>query len=257
METEAATENTQPEAVAQETPENQVQAETEKKAFDPSTISDEIKAYVESQKSEVAKKYSDYDRQVAQAREWEQVRNDPRFQQFQQSLSQPQAPKPFEIDDDRFTKALTDRNEFTKLVQEAAKNLLETQVGPQLQQTRYQIEFSKAIAEIERMKLKYPDFEELDSKNLIAPYVQKYFGISFEDAYRLAKSETFNDEVDKKARGLVQQKKTGSTERPSINTSARTNKVAVKDREEAMQLAGEAYRAGRPIPEFEISDSGE
>lgn len=255
--TEAAPEVTEqtPENTPETTPE--AIAQTEKNGFDPSAIPDEIKTYFAKQHEAELKKYADYDRHVVAAREWESVRNDPRFQQWSQSLNQPQAPKPFEIDDDRFTKALTDRNEFTKLVQEAARNLLETQVGPQLQQTQQQIQFQSKVAELAEVTKNHPDFKELDSKGLIEPLIRKYPNLSFEDAYWLAKKDTFNEEVDKRARGVVEKKKTATVERGSGAPSARGSKIAVKSRLEAMELAAEAFRAGRPMPEFEFSDSGE
>lgn len=255
--TEAAPEVTQqtPETTPETTPE--ATAQPEKKEFDPSAIPDEIKTYFAKQHEAELKKYADYDRHVAAAREWESVRNDPRFQQWSQSLNQPQAPKPFEIDDDRFTKALTDRNEFTKLVQEAAQHLVDSRYAPQIQQTQHQQKVAEKMTDLNNTVAKYPDFKELDSRGLIEPLVMKYPNVSFEDIYWMAKKNTFNEEVDKRARGLVEKKKTATVERGSGAPSARGSKIAVKSRLEAMELAAEAFRAGRPMPEFEFSDSGE
>ncbi len=98
----------------------------------------------------------------------------------------------------------------------------------------------------------HPDFKELDSRGLIEPIIKKYNGnISFEDAYWIAKKDTFQEEVDKKARGVVALKKQATVERPGTPPGARTNKVKARGREEAMTMVMEAVRAGRPVPEFE------
>lgn len=247
-----------PEATLTEQPQSEVVESTEaapvveaapveKPAFDPSNIPAEVQDHYKKQ-------YGDYESLKQQAQQWEGVRNDQRFQQWAQGLNAPQTPKPFEITDDQFASALTDKAQFLNLVNQAAEQLVNQKVGPQLQQTQYQIEFSRANAEIAQMKAKYPDFDELDKRNMIAPYVQKYRGISFEDAYWLAKKGTFNEEVDKRARGVVASKKGASVERPGTPPGARTNKVKVGTRLEAMELAAEAFRAGKEPPEFEIGD---
>lgn len=251
---ETATDTTQTEVVDQQTPETPATPEPEKSAFDPNKLPDDIKTFVEAQKAEVAKKYADYEQRVAQAREWEQVRNDPRFQEFQRSLSAPAQPKPFEIDDDRFTKALTDKGEFTRLVQEAAKNLLESQVGPQLAQTNQQIQFQNKVTELKETVAKYPDFKDLDSQGKIEPIIRKYPNLSFEDAYWLAKKDDLNAEADRRARGIVNQKKQGNIEKPGNAPAGKGAKVQVKSRLEAMELAYDAQQAGRPIPEMEYVD---
>lgn len=252
---ETVTDNTQSEVVDQaEVAETQAAHEPEKAAFDPNKLPDDIKNFVEAQKAEVSKKYADYEQRVAQAREWEQVRNDPRFQEFQRSLSAPSQPKPFEIDDDRYTKALTDKGEFVRLVQEAAKNLLESQVAPQLAQTQNQIQFQNKVAELKETTTKYPDFKDLDSQGKIEPLIRKYPNLSFEDAYWLAKKDDLNAEADRRARGIINQKKAGTTERPNNAPAGRGAKVQVKSRLEAMELAYDAQQAGRPIPEMEYVD---
>lgn len=220
-------------------------------AFDPDKLSAEIKGYVSTREAEVAKKYADYDKHVASAKEWEGVRNDPRFNEWVKTINAPQAPKPFEISDDQFTAALSDKGQFTKLIQDAAKQLLETQFGPQLQQTEQKMQFQEKVTELQATVAKYPDFKDLDKQGKIEPIIRKYPGMSFDDAYKLAKHETFNDEVDKKSRGVVALKKAATVERPGTPPGARTNRVKAKGRIDAMTQTMEAIRAGRPVPEFE------
>jgi len=99
------------------------------RAFDPEALPAEIKGYVSKQReaaaAEAATKYADYERHRAAAQEWEGVRIDPRFQQWAEGLRKPAPPKAFEITDDQFAAALSDKGQFTALVQQAAKDLLE------------------------------------------------------------------------------------------------------------------------------------
>lgn len=220
-------------------------------AFDPDKLSAEIKGYVSQREEAISKKYADYEKHQKAAQEWEGVRNDPRFNDWVRTLNAPQAPKAFEITDDQFTAALSDKGQFTKLIQDAARQLLETQVGPQLQQTQQHIEFQQKVTELQQTVSKFPDFRDLDKQGKIEPLIRKYPGLSFEDAYKLAKHETFNEEVDKKARGVVDLKKKATVERPGTPPGARTNRVKAKGRIEAMTMTMEAVRAGRPVPEFE------
>lgn len=227
----------------------------EAKPFDPKTIPSEIREYFTKQQAESEKKYADYEKHQRSSQEWESVKRDPRFGDWVKSLNAPAAPKAFEISDDQFTAALTDKGQFARLVQDAAKHLLETQVGPQLQQTQQRFQFQEKVAEVQETAKKYPDFMALDKQGLIEPIIQKYPNLSFEDAYWLAKRKNFSAEVDAKARGVVHQKKTASVEKGATPPGARTPKVKAKNREEAMTMVMEAARAGREIPEFdEIGD---
>lgn len=230
------------------------------RAFDPEALPAEIKGYVTKQReaaaAEAAAKYADYERHREAAKEWEGVRNDPRFQKWAESLRQPEPPKQFEISDDQFAAALSDKGQFTKLVQEAAKALLEQTVGPQLESVKQHNEFREKVSELQQTVAKYPDFKDLDKRGLIEPIIKKYPQMSFEDAYKLAKHETINEEADRRARGIVASKKAATVERPGTPSAAKGALVKAKNREEAMNMVAEAIRAGRPVPEFdEIGDS--
>ena len=229
------------------------------RAFDPEALPAEIKGYVTKQReaaaAEAATKYADYERHRAAAQEWDGVRNDPRFQQWAEGLRRPAPPKPFEITDDQFAAALSDKAQFTALVQQAAKDLVEKTVGPQLESTKQRQEFNDKVTELQQTVVKYPDFKELDKRGLIEPIIRKYPGMTFEDAYKLAKHETINEEADRRARGIVAGKKAATVERPGTPSAAKGSKVSAKNREEAMNMVAEAIRAGRPVPEFdEIGD---
>jgi hypothetical protein len=227
--------------------------------FNPESLPADIKTYVQRQKeeaaAEAAKKYADYDRHAAAAREWEGVRNDPRFQKWAEGLRQPEPPKPFEVSDDQFAAALTDKAQFTKLVQDAAKALLEQTVGPQLESVKQRNDFNEKVTELQQTVAKYPDFKDLDKRGLIEPIIRKYPGMTFEDAYKLAKHETINEEADRRARGIIAGKKAAIVERPGVQGSGKGPVLKAKNREEAMNMVAEAIRAGRPVPEFdEIGD---
>lgn len=225
------------------------------RAFDPEALPAEIKGYVTKQReeaqTEARKQYADYEQHRAAAQQWESVRNDPRFQQWAQSLNQPAAPKPFEITDDNFAAALTDKAKFTELVQQAAQHLLEQTVGPELASVKQRNEFQEKVGELQQTVAKFPDFKDLDKRGLIEPIIRKYPGLSFEDAYWLAKKDTLNEEADRRARGIIDSKKKASIERPGTPAAAKGARVSAKNREEAMNMVAEAIRAGRPVPEFE------
>ena len=247
-----------PEAGAPETPPAAGSAAAGRE-FNPESLPSEIKTYVQRQKEEAAdeaaKKYADYDRHAAAAREWEGVRNDPRFQKWSESLRQPEPPKAFEITDDQFAAALTDKAQFTKLVQEAAKALLEQTVGPQLEGFKQRNDFNEKVTELQQTVARFPDFKDLDKRGLIEPIIRKYPGMTFEDAYKMAKYATIDEEADRRARGIVGAKKAAIVERPGTPAAGRGPILKAKNREEAMNLVAEAIRAGRPIPEFdEIGD---
>ena len=133
METETVTEAA-PEVAAEvvETPNTETPAAPEVKAFDPATIPKEIQEYFGKQKTEYEQKFADYEKHQKAAQEWEGVRNDPRFRQFAESLHKPPEPKPFEITDEQFTAALSDKGQFLALVNQAAKQLLDQNVCPPL-----------------------------------------------------------------------------------------------------------------------------
>lgn len=225
------------------------------KQFNPEALPAEIKSYVEKQREEVSKKYSDYEQKKAAAQEWESVRNDPRFQQWAQSLNKPAAEKPFEITDDQFAAALSDKQQFVALVNQAAQQLLKEQVGPQLESVQRRNEFQEKVSEIQQTVAKYPDFKDLDKRGLIEPIIRRYPNMTFEDAYKIAKHSTINEEADRRARGIIAGKKAATVERPGSPSGGKSPRVSAKNREEAMTMVAEAIRAGRPVPEFdEIGD---
>jgi hypothetical protein len=230
------------------------------KQFDPEALPAEIKGYVTKQReaaaTEAAAKYADYERHRAAAQEWEGVRNDPRFQQWAEGLRKPAPAKPFEVSDEAFAAILSgDKGKFQETVMQAAQHLLKEQVAPQLERVNQHNEFTSKVTELQQTVAKYPDFKELDKRGLIEPLIRKYPGLSFEDAYKLAKHETINEEADRRARGIVDGKKKATVERPGVTTAAKGARVVAKNREEAMNMVAEAIRAGRPVPEFdEIGD---
>lgn len=224
--------------------------------FNPESLPAEIKTYVQRQKeaaaAEAASKYADYDRHRAAAQEWDGVRSDPRFQAWAQSLRQPEAPKPYEVSDEAFAAILSgDKGKFQEAVIQAARSLLDQTVGPELASVKQHNEFQSKVTELQQTVVKYPDFKELDKRGLIEPIIRKYPQMSFEDAYKIAKHETINEEADRRARGIVASKKAGVVERPGVPNATKGPLVKAKNREEAMNMVAESIRAGRPVPEFE------
>ena len=232
---------------------------TGKPEFDPKTIPPEIQEYFKKQTEEQTKKYADYDKYQAAAAEWEGVKNDQRFQKWTNDLRSTEVPKQFEITDEQFTAALSDKGRFLELVNQAAERLLADKVGPQLQSISQQHDFQAKANELSQTVSKYPDFKDLDQRGLIEPILRRYpgnkaagiQGITFEDAYKLAKHSTLGEDADKIARGIVSGKKAATVERPGSANGARSQKVNAKNREEAMNMVAEALRNGRPVPEFD------
>lgn len=250
---EAATDTTQTEAQvepqAQEITAPAVEAKPQEQAFDPAKIDPKAKEYFDK---EYSTKYSDYESHKKASQEYNLVRNDPEFQKWIMSRNQPEQPKPFDITDDQFTAALTDRAQFVKLVQEAAKHLVNNEIGPKLQQTdrHFQVEAKKS--ELSKVIQKYPDFSEMDKRGLIAPVVEQYRGlVSFEDAYWIAKRQTWNEDVAKAARGQVNNRKSANVEKGDNAPSVRKNVLKFDSREEALQAVAAAIREGREVPEID------
>lgn len=254
---EAATDTTQPE-VTNDAPQSEevntpiVEGNDPNPVFDPSKIDPKVKEHFEK---EYSTKYADYDESKKAAQQLNSIRNDPAFQDWLKNRNNPPpAPKPkeFEISDDQFTAALTDKGQFTKLVQDAAKHLLANEVQPKLQQTEAHFQLEAKRNELGALVQKYPDFKDLDKRGLIEPIIQKYRGnISFEDAYWVAKQHVYKEEIAKAARGQVNDRKGASVERPNNAPSAKRNTVKVADRLEAMERAAEDFRAGREVAEYE------
>lgn len=217
-------------------------------AVDPSKIDSRVKEHFEK---EYSTKYQDYEPSKRAAQELNAIKNDPAFQKWLQERNAPPAPKPFELTDDQFTAALTDKGQFTKLVQEAAKHLLQNEVNPKLQQTEQHFQLEAKKNELSSTMQKFPDFKDLDKRGLIEPIIRKYPNVGFEDAYWIAKQHTYKEEVAKAARGQVAERKGATVERGNNAPSARRTTVKVADRLEAMEKAAEDFRAGREVAEYE------
>ena len=243
---------TEPQAEDTNVPEPQADIKTQEQAFDPAKIDPKAKEYFEK---EYSTKYSDYEAHKKAAREFEMVRNDPAFQQWIMSRNKTEPTKPFEITDEQFTAGLSDKAQFVKLIQEAAKHLVQNEIGPKLQKTDQHFQVEAKKQELADVITKYPDFKELDKRGLIAPIVEKYnrngINISFEDAYWAAKKHTWNEDVAKAARGQVNDRKTASVEKPNNAPGAKRNVVKFDSREEALQAVAEALAAGREAPEID------
>lgn len=236
----AAQTETAPETVT-ETPAPET-AQTQPEAFDPAKIDPKVKEHFEK---EYSTKYQDYEPSKRAAQELERIKGDPAFQEWLQNRNAPAKPSPFEITDDQFTAALTDKAQFTKLVQDAAKHLLQNEVQPKLAQTEQHFAFEAKKNELNATVLKFPDFKDLDKRGLIEPIIRKYGNISFEDAYWIAKKATYAEDVAKAARGQVDSRKGASVERPNNAPSKTQTVTKVADRAELMERVAQDIREGR------------
>jgi hypothetical protein len=248
------------EATATETNQTETQTETapetvtdtpaapQTESFDPSKIAPEVKAHFEK---EYSTKYADYEPSKQAAAELNRIKNDPAFQEWLQNRNAPQKPNPFEITDDQFTAALTDKAQFTKLVQDAAKHLLANEVKPQLEQTQAHFQFEAKKTELNGVVQKFPDFKDLDKRGLIEPIIRKYPNIGFEDAYWIAKKATYAEDVAKAARGQVDSRKGATVERPNNAPSKNKTVTKVADRSELMERVAQDIREGREPGEYD------
>ena len=214
--------------------------------FDPSKIDPQVKSHFDKQ-------YEGYEKYKGMATEYEQILRSKEFQEWYQGLRQPKAQtQPQEISDEEFVAALSDKTKLSQLIRAESKRLMNEEFGPQLQQTQQKLELTAKTNELNEVIAKNPDFMDLDKRGLIEPYLKKYPGISFEDAYWLGKKHTMNEEIDRRARGLVDSKKAASVEKPGATTGAKSRKVKAKSKLEAMEIAAEAFKAGREAPEIEF-----
>jgi hypothetical protein len=252
---ESATDTIQPE-VTESAPEVQATEqtpapETQTQAFDPSKIDPKVKEHFEK---EYSTRYQDYEPSKRAAQELNAIKNDPEFQKWIQERNAPKPASPFELTDDQFTAALTDKSQFAKLVQEAAKHLLDSQVRPKLEQTEQHFQLQARTQELKEVTDKFPDFKELDKRGLIADFVQRYGhvpGFKFEDAYWMAKRHTFKDDVAKAARGQVTDRKGAGVEKGNNAPSAKKSVTKVEDRLEAMTKVAEDIAAGREPGDYD------
>ena len=217
-------------------------------AFDPAKIDPRAKEHFEK---EYSTKYADYEPSKKAAQELNNIKNDPRFQKWVSSLNAPEPPKPFEITDEQFTAGLTDRAQFVKLVQDAARHLVDNQIGPKLQQTEQHFQLEAKTNELHATIAKFPDFKELDKRGLIEPILRKYKDISFDDAYWIAKQHTNKEDVAAAARGQVNARKGATVERGNNAPSTRKTVVKVENRLEAMTRTAEDIAAGREPAEYD------
>ena len=219
--------------------------ETPVKAFDPASISPDTKAYFDKQ-------YADHGKYKEMASEYEQMLRTREFQEWYQGLRKPKEQK-FEISDDEFVGALSDKGKFSQLISALAEKIATEKLGPQLEQVQAQANLANRTNELNRTLAKYPDFQEmLDQKGLLEGYVNKYPNLGWDEIYKLAKWENFNEEVDKRARGLVDSKKAASVEKPGATTGAKSRRIKAKNSLEAMEIAAEAFKAGREAPEIDF-----
>lgn len=213
------------------------------KPFDPSSIAPEVKSHFEKQ-------YDGYGKYKELASEYEQLLKTKEFREWYQGMQQPKPEVKQEISDEEFVAALSDKSKFAQLVRAEAERVASEKFGPKLQQVEFQAAFATKKSELDQVVSKYPDFMDLDSRGLIEPYTRE--GLSFERAYKLAKFDNLNEEVDRRARGLVDSKKAASVEKPGATSGAKSRKVKAKSSLEAMEIAAEAYKAGREAPEIDF-----
>ena len=222
--------------------ETQTAPETQAPAVDAWKSDPKVREHFDK---EYSTKYQDYEPSKRAAQELNTIKNDPAFQKWLTERNAPAPAKPFEINDDQFTAALTDKAQFTKLVQEAAQHLLDTKIGPKLQQTDNHFQLQAKTNELHQTIAKFPDFKDLDKRGLIEPILRKYDKITFEDAYWIAKQATFKEDVAAAARGQVTARKGSNVERGNNAPSTNKSVVKVAGRLEAMTKVAEDIAAGR------------
>lgn len=260
---ETATETNPAETQTETAPEVQATEQTpapETQAFDPAKIDAKTREYFEN---ETKTKYQDYEPSKRAAQELNNIKNDPEFQKWIMSRNAPPPQKEFEIDDNRFTAALTDKAEFVKLVKEAAEHLHNQTVAPRFAEQEYRVQVEAKTTELTQTKAKYPDFADLDKRGLIAPIIQKYPsvgkpgtpdyrpGISFDEAYWIAKQHTSKEDIALAARGQVNSRKLATVEKGNNAPSTTRTVTKVADRAELMERVAEDIRAGREPGQYD------
>lgn len=237
-----------------ETPVETPAPETKVEAFDPEKIDPKVKEHFEKTYSE---KYKDYESSKQAAGQFQQLQADPRWKQFVESINVPKKPEPFQITPEEHTAALGDPAKFQELVTRAAQHINQTQYAPKIEQFEKEAQFAKASAELSDTVLKHPEFKELDQAGHILPVLQRYPGISFNDALAIAKQNSGWEakKAAAEAAGVVQTQKKAMTEKPGNPSSAGKGPRHFKTSSEALEWAASEFRQGRQVePEDWTSD---
>lgn len=158
-----------------------------------------------------------------------------------------------EISEDEWNKAVVDKNEFQKVVLNQAKQLVQKEVIPLVQELQMQnqkqalerdIDLYADAVDASGNKL-HPDFDEVLDSGKLDPYIKalqgsKLSGIDIVDAaYKLAKSENLSKQITEKAHNIVETKKAAIGDKgQSVEAVPDVTKLSISDfyRREARRL---------------------
>ena len=266
---QATPSGTQEEQAAQEAAKAAQVAQAEKSTqaseetfFDPAQLPPELEATYKKMQAaftqktqglaESKKKVEAYDQLLAapEFRRWfyEQTNPAPEKPEVQKEKEQPPA-----LSDEQLAEIATDPRKLVAFVEAVVQDRLTRTVMPVAEGARLKAEELSLQRDIESFGNQVPDFWELDRQGLIDRALDRYPGLSIEDAYKIAKFPTMSAEADKRAHGIVQSKKSAVVEKPGLNSMPGSSKATFKTRGEAMDAVAEAFMAGRPIPDIEIA----
>lgn len=248
----------EPEAPITEAPETQpapIETPAPEAAFDPNALPPEHKSIWDRADKTFSEKYKGYDDFKSRANALDSLVKDPEFVNWYQNRNKPKATEPAKEEDltpEQWQAISQDPKAFNLYLKQQAKKMFDEQYGPQIQAQTQTVDVLKRQSEIEIFAAQNKDFWNLDEKGLIEPIIKKYPKLGLDEVYKLAKYDTLQEEATKKAHGIVEKKKTATTEKPGVSSAATNGKVKVKNREEAMLIAMENARAGRASPDFDI-----
>lgn len=222
-------------------------------AFDPSKIDPQAKAHFEKEYSE---RYKDYEPTKKQAEEYRQLQSDPRWRQFVEQINKPATKEPFKLTDEEHTAMLGDPAKASEIIARAAERAAQDKYAPQIEQLQKEAQFNKASMELADCVKRHPEFTELDKNGHILPVLQRYPGISFDDALAIAKQKTgwVQKAAALEAAATVETKKRAMTEKPGSSRSTK-GKKSFASREDAMLYVMEQARLGNDVDEDDLDIS--
>ncbi len=224
--------------------------------FDPNALPPEHKSIWDRAEKTATEKYKDFDAFKTRASALDTLVKDPGFVEWYQnrgkSKAAPAPAKEEELSAEQFAAISSDPKALNLYLNQRLEKMFNDQIAPKIAEQAQTVDVLKRQSEIEIFAVQKKDFWDLDAKGLIEPIIKKYPKLGLDEVYKLAKYDTLQEEATKKAHGIVDKKKAASTEKPGVSSASTGQRVKVKNRQEAMEIAMKNARDGRPAPDFDI-----
>jgi hypothetical protein len=213
--------------------------------------------------TELKQKEDLYTSGLQKAETYDKLVKDPEFLKWysgkleaQQKQKEPDAIP--QLSDEEWAQAVTDKNEFQKVVLNQARSMVQREVMPVLQELQQKATVSALERDIDTFadavgddgKPMHADFDDLLESGKIQPFIQalqgtKMSGVEIVDAaYKLATYEAAKNNATEKAHNIVATKKAAIGDRGTVsNVSPDDKKLSIRE-----FMRKEATRLGIPVP---------